>query len=222
MIKRYMASDKLLVEGCIKRDIEAWNALVDKYSSLMHASARKRLARHGFSSVQGEEIEDIVQDALTSLWRDEKMASLKNHDSLPYWLSMISQNAAVTYLRKMKRQGISETIPEPEIQDDCEMLEPLIKSTSNPHLDLHNGELRKAIDKAMASLAVNEKLVMKLCLFHGKRYHEISEILSMPQGTVCSLAKRAKEKLQAALKRFLIFFAIIFPFLASYIVGGQK
>jgi RNA polymerase sigma factor (sigma-70 family) len=222
MTERYKACDKLLVRGCVKRDLEAWNALVAKYSSLMRASAKKRLARHGFYSVPGEDVEDMVQDALTGLWRDEKISSIQNPESLPYWLSMIAQNSAVTYLRKIKREGILETMPEPDIENNSDIIDQLLQHDSSPRKELHKNELRKAIDTAIASLPANEKLVMKLSLFQGKKHHEIAIILNMPQGSVSCLAKRAKLKLQAALKSFLIFFVFILPFLASYIVGGQK
>jgi predicted transcriptional regulator len=57
--------------------------------------------------------------------------------------------------------------------------------------------------------------MIELHLTHDKRYDEIADLLGVPQGTVSSYIKRARERLKTAIKDFLIIFAIISALFAS-------
>ena len=65
---------------------------------------------------------------------------------------------------------------------------------------LTQNDIAKKIDKFIETLPRKEKLIMKLNIYHNKKYHEIAEILNIPKGTVSSYMKRAKEKIRDGLK----------------------
>jgi RNA polymerase sigma-70 factor (ECF subfamily) len=213
--------DKAIIEGCAARDIAAWEAFTKKYSRLMRISIEKRLRRCGFETTS-HDVDDILQDALSSMWRSDKMASLDNISSLPCWISMLAQNAAVSHLRKARRGVRYEILPHTDTGDEVDLISSLFAGGSVPADELSRQELSKKIDQSIEDLPSVEKLVIKLHLLHGKKYHEIAKMTRMPKNTVSSHVRRGKERLRAALKCFLTFFATICPFLASYIVGGQK
>jgi RNA polymerase sigma-70 factor, ECF subfamily len=233
-----------LIKACIRHDPGAWAAFTERYSRLMKIAIKKQLGRCGLAFA-AHDIEDILQDTLTSIWRDKKLASVGNMASLTYWLAIVSQNAALSHLRKIRNEGIKETLPSVDTEDaGCDLSSILPASGPDPIDELSYAELSGKLDDAIGRLPPNEKLVIKLHILHGKGYHEIARMLGMPKGTVSSSIKRGKEKLQDVLKDFFAFFGLVYllaqtsaqnsyinifvnfatisPFLASYIVGGQK
>ena len=190
-----------LVEACIKRDLLAWSAFIRKYSNLILISIDNRLKKYGFT-LPYQDIEDMKQSILTSIWQERKLESVKNREDISYWLAIVSGNIALKRMRNMGRRepikpiSIFDYIGETELGD-------LIPSGELTARDkLHRDALSKKIDEALESLPKKEKLIMKLNLYHDKKYHEIARILNLPTGTVSSYAKRAKEKLQKYLSDY--------------------
>jgi RNA polymerase sigma factor (sigma-70 family) len=95
----------------------------------------------------------------------------------------------------MRRKIVRED-PVPLIIPDEENIEDTNSETPQKR------ELSEKIDTSIASLPPKEQLVIKLNLLHDMEYHEISEMLNMPKGTVSSCLKRAKDRLKEELKDF--------------------
>ncbi len=193
--------DSGLIEGCIKRDLAAWSAFVTKYSGLLSLSIVNRLGKYGFH-LPVEDIDDIKQEILASLWKDEKLKDVRNRQNISYWLAMVAGNKAITYLRK--KRGLNEPRPVSIFENIGEKsLEELIESPLPcPSEELAADELAGRIESEINALPAKEKLVIKLNILYGKKHDEIADILNMPSGTVSSCIKRAKEKLRIALKDF--------------------
>jgi len=191
--------DSKLVEGCINRDLLCWADLVKKYAGLIHISIENRLKKYGFT-LSDQDIEDIKQGFLTSLWKNGKLEGVVNRQNIAAWLAIVAGNAAMAYVRNARikeppsKVSIFEKIGQGELQD-------LIESGSpSPLEELSSKELSERIDDAFDALDAQEKLVIKLNLIHDKKYEEIADILNMPIGTVSSHVKRAREKLKKYLK----------------------
>lgn len=193
MFRKNIDDDTSLVEACIGRDTAAWAILVKKYSPLISSSIAKALRKYGFNPLC-EETEDIRQNVLTFIWEGAKLEKVNNRKSIAHWLSIVSQNAAIEHMRKKlagekpKLVSISETIIEDEI----------LGLTQPPG----RKELHDAVERSISSLPSKEQLIIKLNLLDGISYHEVSEMLNIPKGTVSSYIKRAKEKLKDDLKDF--------------------
>lgn len=193
--------DSRLVEGCINRDLSCWTVLVNKYAGLIHVSIKNRLNKYGFA-LNDQDIEDIRQGFLASLWKGGKLEGVVNRKNIAVWLAIVAGNAGLAYVRKARAKeppfkvSLSEKIGQTELQD-------LIESGSpSPSEELSSKELSERIDYAFEALPVRERLVIKLNLIHNKRYEEIAGILNMPIGTVSSDVKRAREKLKKKLQQF--------------------
>ncbi len=72
---------------------------------------------------------------------------------------------------------------------------------TNIYEEIDGKEAAQKIEESINALPAKEKLVAKLHLLYGKKFHEVSEILRMPIGTVSSHVKRAKIKLREKLKK---------------------
>ena len=190
--------DRELIDKCIERDAPSWGVFIDKYSKLIYISADNRLKRHGFT-LPHHDLEDIKQNVLTTLWKDDLLKTVKNRDNISYWLSMVSGNIAIEYMRKRSKDAAFHNITIPE--DDSEKyLEKLAAADAlQPAGELLKNEASERIESAIDRLPVKEKLIIQLNVLHGKKYAEISEILGIPAGTVSSYIKRVRDKLKKAL-----------------------
>jgi len=194
----------------------AWSALVNKYSALVYTAADTRLKKHGFT-LPKEDIEDICQDIFASIWRENKLNSVANTNNISYWIAMVSGNMAIDHVRNSKTRERLRSWSIHEKFDEKEFSDIIPSKIIRPDNDTKEVETAKKIDKAIRNLPPREKLIIKLHLIHGKKYDQIADMLNLPRGTVSSYIKRAKQRLKAALKNFLIIFAIILALSTSYI-----
>jgi len=193
--------DADLIEGCIRRDMASWYSFVKKYSPLISISIETRLKRYDIS-VSRQDIDDIRQNILTSIWKDRKLDGVKNRADLRPWLAIVSGNAAAAYARTKFRNEPQKTISIFEKIGERELVEFIPSEAADPGAETRKAELSQKIDKAIESLPPKEKLIIKLNILYDKKYDEISEIVNLPKGTVSSYIKRAKDKLKEALKDF--------------------
>jgi len=179
----------------------AWAKFVKKYSRLIEIAARHRLKSHNIN-LSAHDIDDIRQNILTLLWKDRKLEGVRGREKITYWLSIVSGNMAIEYVRHRLRHGEAETVSLFEKvgeEELCDFVEaPLFQVEDTDARD----ELAGRIEAALESLPVKEKIMLKLNLFHDKKYNEIAELLHLPPGTVSSYIKRAKDRLREELKDF--------------------
>ncbi len=195
----FFNDDAELVEKCVKRDIAAWAALTRKYSDLISISIINRLTKYAIETSR-QDIEDIRQEILASLWKERKLEGVRNRRDISYWLSIVSGNAAIAYMRRKgaafrdKRVSLFDKIGEKEVMD-------LLPSTlAGPKDELIRTELSERMDKALEQLPTKERLIMKLSILHDKKHREIADILNIPVDTVSSHIRRAKDKLKKSLQ----------------------
>lgn len=199
MDEKHPENDRYLVEACIKKDISAWSILVKKYSRLVCVSIENRVKKYGLSASPGD-IEDIKQNILTDIWKNNRLESITNCGDISYWISIVSGNAAIEHFRSRQVRQARRTTSLFDKMDEKELREILPSETANPRDELIRAEASNRIDEAIESLPEKEKLMIKLHLIHDKKYREIAEILSVPKGTVSNYIKRAKDKLKESLK----------------------
>jgi RNA polymerase sigma-70 factor (ECF subfamily) len=197
--------DSSLVERCIKRDPLAWAELVTKYSDLIALSIRSRLRKYSFDCPQSD-VDDIRQNVLTSVWKDNKLATIRNRTDISYWLAIVSGNAAIDHVRrahgrdKLRTVSIHERIDEEGVK---ELVEILPSGTASPKDEAVRKEVAESLEEALGELTAQERLFIKLSLSQKKTHQEISEITRTPLGTVSSTIQRSKEKLKKSLKKYL-------------------
>lgn len=193
MDTRHLSRDMEIVERCIARDGAAWEEFVTRFTPLIRTAIERRLKRHTipFSS---QDVEDIHQEILTSLWNSEKLKSITEPRDIVPWLAVVSGNAAISYIRAKFRGKKVRVVPLDALADKDEA------AAATP---AGSDELRDAMRRAVDHLPPKERLVMKLNLFHEHRYDEIAEILHMPAGTVASHIARARKRIRGHLEDFL-------------------
>lgn len=199
MDEKHPENDRYLVEACVKKDVSAWSMLVKKYSRLVCVSIENRVKKYGLSA-SPRDIEDIKQNILTDIWKNNRLESITNRGDISYWISIVSGNAAIEHFRSREVRQARRTTSLFDKMGEKELREILPSETANPRDELIRAEASDRIDEAIESLPEKERLMIKLHLIHDKKYREIAEILSVPKGTVSNYIKRAKDKLKETLK----------------------
>lgn len=192
-------SDSELIEGCIRKDLKSWSTFVKKYSPLISASLAKRLKKSDFS-YKTDLIHDMRQEIFSDIWQNGRLKALKNAQSLPYWLAIISGNHALDRLRSISRSQEDSGISIYENIGDGKLSEILESDAELPSEESACNELITAVNDALSEMPSQEKLAIKMDIFFGKKYREIAEIMRVPIGTVASYVKRGKERLRRKLK----------------------
>jgi RNA polymerase sigma-70 factor (ECF subfamily) len=192
-------SDRYLIEACLKKDLAAWGSLVNKYSALVYVAVENRLKKYSIPALN-QDIEDIRQNIFSDIWKNDKLSRITNRDDISYWIAILSGNAAVEHFRSAEARRIQNTVPILREMYDKDMNEIFQSGIPGPNDELARAETEDKMNSAIESLPGREKVMLKLNLIHGKKYHEISELMGVPAGTVSSYIKRAKEKIRAALK----------------------
>jgi RNA polymerase sigma factor (sigma-70 family) len=155
-------------------------------SILPHLDAAYNLAR--WLVRNGADSEDLVQEACLRAWKS--FAGFRGGDGRG-WLLTIVRNVCYTWLRENRPQRLAVEFNEDLHSEDVEVPEPerlLVESSS-----------RETIKKALQELPVEFREAIVLRELEGLSYKEISEIASVPIGTVMSRLARARARLQLCL-----------------------
>nr|WP_280113295.1 RNA polymerase sigma factor [Salinispira pacifica] len=148
-----------------------------------------RLYRSILSMVRNAtDAEDIIQEAVMRAY-----TNISRYDSSrPFypWLLTIGRNLARNFLSRRNSRESSAEVPLdiPEIH------------SSNPELSAIKREEIRSLYKALEELSPEHRQIIELKHFQECSYNEISEILSIPRGTVMSRLYYARKQLQAALE----------------------
>lgn len=173
----------------------------DFYNSILPLT--DRLYRFAYRLAQNErDAEDLVQDTLLRAYT--KFDQFQTGTSPQAWLLVILRSIFINKYRKKKREGTQVSIE--DMASGVERLQPVdhkdLPSTPEDFLfrDVLDAELRSALLK----LPQHYQEVIILVDMEELSYREVSDVLSIPQGTVMSRLHRARKTLQAQLQELAV------------------
>jgi RNA polymerase sigma-70 factor (ECF subfamily) len=173
--------ERALIERCRTGDDTAFGELVDRYKDLVYGLV------HRLTSDRAQ-VDDLAQDVF-----------LKVHRGLPYfrgearlstWIYRIVQNVCF--------QARSRRTPDSSLDEhsaDRPRREPGLVDGSFADL-----ELRDRLDKAIAQLPDQYRVLIAGHYLHGLQYEALAESLNIPLGTVKTHLHRAKRRLRELLE----------------------
>lgn len=171
------AEDALLVRRCLRGDVVAIAALVERYQSDVFGLC-VRLLHHRHDA------EDVVQEVFLRVFR-----SLRRWDPtrpLRPWILGIAVNRCRTLLgQRAKRPDLVEFL-----QD----------TAAGPQPD-DSAELTREIQAALVELRVEYRTAFVLYHEQGQPYEEIAQVLGKPVGTIKTWLHRARLEVLDFLKR---------------------
>ena len=148
-----------------------------------------------------ESAKDIVQDIFFKLF--ESSQSLPDDFQLKSWFYKVARNAAVDYLRHL------------QVEDKYKFLmaEAMI---SVPDVDEEIDEqVYDKVNLAIESLPKQCRLIIKLNVLEGKKYHEIAEELGITINTIRTQVSRGYKKLREILAEEVDTSILVYMFLKN-------
>ena len=166
--------ERELVARCQADDAVAFGQLVERYKNLVYAMIYRMVPDRS-------EVDDLAQEVF-----------LKVHRGLPYfrgdarlstWIYRIVANVCAQARMRPRTLARSEDAPEPA-------------SVDGAFADI---ELRDRLEKAIAQLPENYRLLISAHYLKGIQYEALAEALNLPLGTVKTHLYRAKRQLRELL-----------------------
>jgi RNA polymerase sigma-70 factor (ECF subfamily) len=166
---------RLLITRTLEGEQEAFDKIVEQYSSLMLRTAYMIVGDR-------DSAEDAVQDALIQAW--QHLPSLRETTALRSWLMRIVVNQCISFKRRLARSTafVRQALAEQEIDMAAQVA------------DDHKGRLERDWDlaRAIESLPPKQRAVIVLHYYNGMTLPEMSRTLQTSENTL-------KKRIQAAL-----------------------
>lgn len=138
------------------------------------------------------EAQEVAQEAFIRAHR--ALPRFRGDAKLSTWLYAITSRLCLSRLasgeRRLARQGEDALLR-------------LSDSAPGPDAALERGELEAALQRAIAELPEDRRIVVVLRDLEGLSYEEIAQVLELELGTVRSRLHRARADLKDKLERFL-------------------
>lgn len=165
------AGDDIIVGRAQDGDTHAFAVLVQRYSPMMRAYARRMLTGSA-------DVDDVVQDALVTAWA--QLPTLEDPSRFRSWVMRITGRKAVD---RVRATHMSLDVDEIDVVAPADVAPPRRAET--------RAEL-SALGHALSALPARQRQCWVLREMGGYAYEEIAEELEIPVSTVRGLLARAR------------------------------
>ncbi|HLH56746.1 MAG TPA: sigma-70 family RNA polymerase sigma factor [Verrucomicrobiae bacterium] len=192
-----MMPEAELVESAKKGDLDAFEALTNRYEQRIYSLALRMLR-------QEQDAEDVTQQTFLSAL--ENLDGFRGEASFSTWLLRIAAHAALKIIRKRKgletisldaaTEGTndSDAVPHPEYIADWRQ---------SPEELVHQHEIKQLLDEALIQLDEKHRLVFLLRDVEGLSVKETAEALGLSEANTKVRLLRARLQLRELLTRTL-------------------
>jgi RNA polymerase sigma-70 factor (ECF subfamily) len=170
-----------LVERCRRGDERAFQELVDGYKDLVFAL----IAR---TTPDRSRAEDLAQDVFLRVYRG--LPYFRGEARLSTWIYRIVANVCI-------HEHQTRTPPTEPLDENRTTEQPGAAARDRQFSDL---ELRDRLEKAIARLPANYRLLVAGHYLQGVQYEDLAQALELPLGTVKTQLHRAKRQLRRLLE----------------------
>lgn len=173
-------TDAQIVEMVLQGDASAFQELVRRYQKPVFGICYRMIR-------QREEAEDLAQEVFIKAYR--YLGQYNHTHKFSSWLLKIATNTSIDAIRKKR----VETLPlDEEIKTNHEDV-----SAEKAFLQ---EEMQRDIEKAIAALPPDYRMVILLYHHHGQSYQQIAEGMEIPMSMVKNRLFRARKILKESLK----------------------
>ena len=158
--------------------------IVRKYEKTVYRQALRILGNK-------QDAEEVTQDVFLRI--HENIEDFRQESQYETWIFRITTNTAISRRRKRKLDFVS--------LEEAGMDRQIRDSNRNQEEQAMDRELSKNLWRGIFRLPMSEATAISLCYFEEKSYHEIAEIMGIPQGTVGILLHRGRQHLRTKLAR---------------------
>jgi RNA polymerase sigma-70 factor, ECF subfamily len=185
-------SERALVARLVKRDEEAFNEVVRLHGDRVFNLVLRMVGSR-------PEAEDIAQEVFVTVFKS--IDSFRSEAKLSTWLLRIAANHAknrIKYLARRRGSGGDSGTDSADLADEGKA--PVQGHINAPDVLLEAAETEDIMQKAIATLDEDQRLLVVLRDVEELSYEEIVEITGLPDGTVKSRLHRARMTLKEILE----------------------
>ncbi|MGN7386315.1 RNA polymerase sigma factor [Sporosarcina sp. SAFN-015] len=176
-----MEQEQLWVQQVLAGDKQAYAHIINKYKNQLYATILRM-------TKNPQDAQDFVQDAFIKVYRN-----LDKYDasgSFSGWIYRVAINHCMDEFRK-KRYSMTQIVI-----DEERVVEP-----NHPELVFLKKEKSRQLERLIATLPEDERLIILLRYVNEISYEEIGEVMEVPTSTVRNKLHRAKKKMRETVKR---------------------
>jgi len=187
-------AERLLIRRLKARDEQAFNEIVRTYGDKVFNLVFRMLGSRA-------EAEDVAQEVFITVFKE--VDSFRGEAKFSTWLFRVAANQCknrIKYLARRATDGedISEG-PEARLADSGRA--PLQAHIDAPDVIIEAAQLEQLMQRAIAGLDEEQRLLIVLRDVEELSYDEIMEITGLPEGTIKSRLHRARLVLKEVLRR---------------------
>lgn len=165
-------------------DTDAFEALVTAYQKQVYNLALRTVGNE-------EDAADMTQEAFLRAYRS--LGSFRGDSKFSVWLYRLTTNICIDFLRSRGRRPTVSLTAADEDEEPQEL--DVADDRFDPVQSLERAELRRAVQRGLASLPEDYRRILMLRELSGLSYTEIGQVLRLEEGTVKSRLFRARKKL---------------------------
>ena len=213
-IDEMQADDLCLILACEHGDENAWNDLVQRFTTTVRSAARAASAN-----------EDAAEELAQSIWAElyglrvrgdgrpaSKLAYYSGRGSLAGWLrAVVAQLSVDTFRKQAKLVQTDEDTDLDRLARDARVSETqafALSAVSNPEQSLSHRfaqtDLQDALNKAVSELTAEDRLLVKLYYFDNLRLREAGAVLGVHEATASRRLTRIQTDLRKRVGQILI------------------
>ena len=164
-------TDDELVARSLGGDVDSFNQLILRWERPIYALAYRVIGRE-------EEARDVCQEAFLRAYR--ALPGFKGQAKFSSWLYRITLNLCRDWIRKQRRQPVSQ-LPEDVDIDEVAAATGPVESIEDL---VARRELSAVVEKAMTHLPEEQRTAIILKEYHGMTFQEIADLQGCPLSTV--------------------------------------
>ena len=168
--------ERALIERCRTGDDIAFGELVDRYKNLVYGMVWRMVADRS-------QTDDLAQEVFLKVYRG--LPYFRGEARLSTWIFRIVANVC-TQARGRRTAEVPGLAP--------------AREPGSHDVAFADFELRERLDKAIAQLPENYRLLIAAHYLEGVQYEALAEALNIPIGTVKTHLYRAKRRLRELLQ----------------------
>ncbi len=177
--------DEELMARLSYRDMRAFEALYDRYETLVYSTALRVTADTHLA-------EDVAQETFLRLWRSPDLY-IPERGRFGTWLLSAARNRAIDHVRSRGRRQKRET------RVEAPQKEPAASETADPALAAQLSDVRRTVMAALRTLPAEQRQAIELAYYKGHTQQEIAGLLNQPLGTIKTRIRLGMQKLRKAL-----------------------
>lgn len=176
-------SDEALLQLVAQRNLAAYELLYRRHAQVMF----NLIARIVHDTATAE---DLLQDVFWQVW--ENANQYRGSGAALAWMMRVARNRALDQLRRQR-------VRPPVVSDDAEEVEGIADATTTE--EAVEVQMRRAqVQRALASIPEDQRVVLELAYFEGMSQREIAEQTNLAVGTIKSRIRIGLEKVERLLR----------------------